>query len=1088
MKKKLSIVLAVVLTLTLLLTSLTFAGEGKNKVAPARMVLDASLSEVSTTFDTPKANLEVARSRAFSFGGGKFLLSSIVDKNSKQAYMVSTDAQGKVWIAEPKIDDKLIDYMSQMKPDETVSVSIWAIYVRPEEELRQIPSKYPDVSFEGYSIALGADVSLEVLDAIEADATEIKLRANAEAVQPVVDFLQSTGSTILYVSEYAPTVGVELSKEDVYKLARLPEVESISLPPGEPELCMDQASQNLNANNVWDEGYDGGMSDGSGSPTGTQTKVAVVDLGVDFGHENLAHANGGEYTSGYSEHGTAVAGIIASNHEAYTGIAPGTKILDANYHGLNPETTWDRIISATDWALNEGADIINLSSGFPDENGEYNGNYDSDLCRYFDHIAFEHRRLAVCAAGNDRYANVYCTEPYYVESPANAYNVLAVGGIDDKGDLDWTNDDIWWLSHELCPQQSECCCQYEHLGYTWKGSSGKNPIDGREKPEVCAPAVGITTAVAETEDEFDEFGWGTSFAAPQVSGIAALLIEKNPTLRDKPELLKAIIMATAIHRVGNSEWEEDNDPPSYFQPIDMYEGVGTVDAYAAYKCVEEGWIHWVEMEIDEYEDVFEIQFDLEEEEVGNTVRFVLNWLAHTDYQGDGSGLYEIRTDLGLQIFGPHNIPCGYSLSDENPWEIVQFTAPYEGTYRALVPVSRFSVDGSWERIGAAWYSWNPDVLEGGILYEESVIEDFEWGIDGYDLDTSGGEITWHSYTEGGSSATEIDASQKYHGTRSGRWYRDGTHDIYAYFEVPYLEYISYYLRWGGGTRSRVEHGNGSYRLLTRVNTDGNIQYYAGAGWQNTGNSILADTWYHVEIRNINWVVGTYDIYIDDDLVKSSTPMYAQGSANGIVRFHTDAGTGEFWIDDIFYEEVVIVIEDFEWGSDGASLAISGGVVDWQVSTPGSSKAEIDTARKVSGTRSARIYRDGSNSVYARHWQFQPDRISFYLSKDYSSCADIINGDGAHRIVVRIPLAYWYPTNIQYYDGTYHDTGYTIYPNYWYFIELRNIDWEAATYNIYVNNHLVKYKAAMHTSSASNGYIYFGSWAGWNSYWIDYITG
>jgi hypothetical protein len=257
------------------------------------LVLDASLSEVSTTFGTPKANLEIAGSRAFSFGD-TFLLSSIVDKNSKQAYMVSTDEHGKVWIAQPKIEGELIDHMSQMKPEETVIVSIWAIYVSPEEELLQIPSKYPDVPFVGYYPALGANVSREVLDAIEADITEIKLRVIAEAVQPVVDFLQSTGSEIIYVSKYAPTVDAELSKNDVYKLARVTEVKSISLPSQElePYLCI--AAPTIEANLVWAKGYDGGMSDGSGSPTYYQTKVAVIDWGIDFSHSALAHANGGQ--------------------------------------------------------------------------------------------------------------------------------------------------------------------------------------------------------------------------------------------------------------------------------------------------------------------------------------------------------------------------------------------------------------------------------------------------------------------------------------------------------------------------------------------------------------------------------------------------------------------------------------------------------------------------------------------------------------------------------------------------------------------------------------------------------------------------
>jgi hypothetical protein len=220
----------VILALVLLATgSFIIASAYEPDKEPLPMVLEASLSEVSTVFDIPKASLEVAGSREFIFGDTKFLLSSIVDKRSKQAYMVSTDEHGKVWIAEPKIEDELMDYMlcSQLRPCETFIVDIWAIYVSPEEELKQMQSKYPDVLFEGDLPAFGANVSPEVYAAIEADIKEIKLRANEEAVQPVIDFLQSTGSEILYVSKLAPTVDAALNKYDIYKLARLPEVTNI---------------------------------------------------------------------------------------------------------------------------------------------------------------------------------------------------------------------------------------------------------------------------------------------------------------------------------------------------------------------------------------------------------------------------------------------------------------------------------------------------------------------------------------------------------------------------------------------------------------------------------------------------------------------------------------------------------------------------------------------------------------------------------------------------------------------------------------------------------------------------------------------
>ncbi|MCK4388118.1 MAG: S8 family serine peptidase [Dehalococcoidia bacterium] len=672
MKKRLSIVLGVVLTLTLLLTSLTFAGGGENEVVLAQMVLDASLSEVSTVFDIPKANLEVATSRAFSFGADKFLLSSIVDKKSKQAYMVSTDEHGKVWIAEPKIEGELVDYMSQMKPEETVIVSIWAIYVRPEEKLRQIPSKYPDVPFEGYRPALGADVSPEVLDAIEADVREIKLRANEEAVQPVVDFLQSTRSKILYVSKYAPSVHAELSKNDVYKLARLPEVESISL-PDEPEPGMDISAETIKADEVWDEGYDGGWAGpGIGMPPYYyQTKVAVVDYGIDFTHPALEHANGGHYSEIWSwsgTHGTRCAGCVASigeyNGLDIKGIAHGTYLLDADFCSILP--SWTLVESACDWAYDNGADVFTHSYRW----GFLNiGNWDTNSCKYFDHIAYEWNRLPVCSAGNDGENPSYP----YVGSPALAWNVLAVGGIDDDNSADWSDDEIADFS-------------------SWKNP--RTPHNDREKPEVCAPAVYIRTT---TPGGGFANVQGTSFAAPQVAGIAALLIEKNPSLKNYPELLKAIIMATANHNVDNDfPWEQEDDD----------DGVGTVNAWEAYKCVDQGWT-WSGDKV-EADLPFTIPFYAR---AGETVRFVINWLAHTDY--DGSGDYGLRADLRLDILGGPYYPYwpttyGTSNSYDSAWEVVQFTAPYTGTYYAKVSAPNHGEGDPWtysgaESIAAAWY-------------------------------------------------------------------------------------------------------------------------------------------------------------------------------------------------------------------------------------------------------------------------------------------------------------------------------------------------------------------------------------------------
>jgi len=202
------------------------------------------------------------------------------------------------------------------------------------------------------------------------------------------------------------------------------------------------------------------------------------------------------------------------------------------------------------------------------------------------------------------------------------------------------------------------------------------------------------------------------------------------------------------------------------------------------------------------------------------------------------------------------------------------------------------------------------------------------------------------------------------------------------------------------------------------------------------------------------------IICTDSFSKSSDLMLSWDDPN------TGVITKGLYLETITIKDEEARIEDFEWGSKGTSLATSGGDVDWAVSTGGSSVAEIYTdyggRRPHSGTR---------------------HHIGFYLQKDGSAYPYIVNGDGNRRLLVRITSA----EMIQYYDNAgWHDTGYKIVPYSWYLIELRNINWGAGTYNIYINGNLAKSGAGMHTHSSYNGRIYYGSWAGSGSFYIDDI--
>jgi len=138
--------------------------------------------------------------------------------------------------------------------------------------------------------------------------------------------------------------------------------------------------------------------------------------------------------------------------------------------------------------------------------------------------------------------------------------------------------------------------------------------------------------------------------------------------------------------------------------MDDKEGVGTVNAKAAYDCVDNGW-YWFGYKYENNLPFF-IEFDVN---AGQTVRFVIAWYAHTDYSGSnyyGNGLC---ADLNLDIYkgwGWYGMPNSY----DSAWEIVQFTAPSIGTYRAMVSATDRGAGDPWtypygEYIYAAWYCW-----------------------------------------------------------------------------------------------------------------------------------------------------------------------------------------------------------------------------------------------------------------------------------------------------------------------------------------------------------------------------------------------
>ncbi|MCO4238623.1 S8 family serine peptidase [Pseudarthrobacter raffinosi] len=103
-------------------------------------------------------------------------------------------------------------------------------------------------------------------------------------------------------------------------------------------------------------------------------KVAVLDTGVTTDNPDISPKVGVDARANFSTaatgednygHGTHVAGIIAATKDAVgvTGVCPGCRILDGKVLNDSGSGSTSSIVNGIDWALDNGAQVINMSLG-----------------------------------------------------------------------------------------------------------------------------------------------------------------------------------------------------------------------------------------------------------------------------------------------------------------------------------------------------------------------------------------------------------------------------------------------------------------------------------------------------------------------------------------------------------------------------------------------------------------------------------------------------------------------------------------------------------------------------------------------------
>ncbi|MGH2456993.1 MAG: S8 family peptidase, partial [Candidatus Limnocylindria bacterium] len=559
-----------------------------------------------------------------------------------------------------KADAPLEGAVAVAPPSETVPVAVWA-NADATEAVAAVVARHPEAAWLGDRPMLD---DLEAMRAIRAELWEARRGAYEAAQASVRREVEALGGRVAYASTSAPLLFVDLPAGRVASLARGKGVASLGL---EQRWTPQMSAAGPTVAADWTSGTE---------DSGSGVRVAVVEYhnvrgtGDLFGRVVASHSTSGRlaYTSsGQFDHSTWVAGAIASQSGAYRGVAPGARIVSSGTGGYSPSLTYDRaVVAAADWAIapNGGdAEIVNTSLVQDTATGA------EEARRYFDAIAWEAGRLPVSAAGN--YVN---RNSWAIGSPGTGWNVLTVGGSDDRGTAGRGDDRLWYAAG------GNGSCYLDPPGTPWNAHGDFN------KPNLVAPAVGVRTANGLAAS-------GTSVATPIVSGVAAQVIARRPDLALVPEATRAILMAGAIHHVPMPHGAGSVD----------HEGVGLANAKWANRMlnVGDGTYGGSRVGVIGPADRPSIAISVV---AGQRVRVVLAWSSHTTGASDLGKADSLRSDLDLRVLQPGGAVAG-SWTLDNSYEWVEFTAGQSGTATIQVLHDRFETDA--EPYAVAWAKVRP---------------------------------------------------------------------------------------------------------------------------------------------------------------------------------------------------------------------------------------------------------------------------------------------------------------------------------------------------------------------------------------------
>lgn len=513
---------------------------------------------------------------------------------------------------------------------------------------------------------------------------------------------------IIFVSQYAPMIIAELSKDEIIRISTNSKIEEIGY--YEKEIVNDNQrsgdyylySTETMKQNIEIDKID---IDSDYALSGDNIKVGIIDndrvhlTNIDSNDERLTITpdttspqsrtvvvNNTNSSVNLTDYGNIViVGDLSINNNSYhstmvskvlLSVAPNVTIYNSNDSFINVEAM-----------ITEGVNVLSLSIGTKLETNDPNYAYTIKE-KWYDHIIANDSIVVIKSAGN------VITER--VTSPGLAYNIITVGS--------YYNSNLG------------CFPQYSNdTSYPYSFINSYNNKKGCEKPDVIMPSP-----LYYNQTQFAYPGT-TSMSTPMLTGTIALMYELQPYLINFPQIIKAVILASCHRKVNH---HDSSSTETMEQGFTDRQGAGVPNANIMAQIICQGTYGYGKVNGSESKVFFE-----QPKYKSNKMNVSITWLKENSFEEGFSHIninnHFIETpasDLFLSVYRNNSLIANSDL-EVSSTEMCYFSLnPSSNQYKIKIGENITGSGFSFARYAYAWSTDAPytaPLKKDGIYYLRS---------------------------------------------------------------------------------------------------------------------------------------------------------------------------------------------------------------------------------------------------------------------------------------------------------------------------------------------------------------------------------